>query len=159
VNKNYHIIIVEEEEAVYQSIVSALKKSGSNYHPRRVGTQEELDEELLRLAPDFVICDHARSEWNSFAVLEQVRAFQPSMPFAVISGGMDEDTHATLLANGVDACVDRERLGELAPAVGQMLHRRAEQTRASVEEIRRNIISLVPFRRRGSRSPLQARTG
>jgi DNA-binding NarL/FixJ family response regulator len=159
VNKNYHIIIVEEEEAVYESIVSALKKSGSNYHPRRVGTQEELDEELLRLAPDFVICDHSRSEWNSFAVLEQVRAFQPSMPFAVISGGMDESTHASLLANGVDACVDRDRLGELAPTVGLMLNRRAEQTRASVEEIRRNIISQVPLRRLGSRAPLQARTG
>jgi DNA-binding NarL/FixJ family response regulator len=159
VSKNYHIIIVEEEEAVYQSIVSALKKSGSNYHPRRVRTQEELDEELLRLAPDFVICDHSRSEWNSFAVLEQVRAFQPSMPFAVISGGLDEGTHSTLLASGVDACVHKDRLGELAPAVGQMLDRRAELQRQCVEEIRRNIISTVPLRRRGSRSPMQARTG
>ncbi len=134
----YYIIVVEKDEVVYQKIVRALAKLGCDHDVRRVGTQDELDEELFRLAPDFVICDHSREEWNSFAILEQVRAFQATMPFAVI-GGREEGVHATLLANGADACVDHDRLGELAPTVQEMLRRRARQQSLQVEEIRRSL--------------------
>jgi two-component SAPR family response regulator len=158
VRKTYYIIVVEEDEVVYQKIVRALEKLGCNHDIRRVSTQAELDDEMVRLAPDFVICDHSRSNWNSFAVLEQVRAFQASMPFALI-GGPDEGTQASLLANGVDACVDHDHLGELAPTVEEMLKRRTEQQWACVEEIRRSLPPMEPTRRRGGRSLLQARAG
>jgi DNA-binding NtrC family response regulator len=153
--KSYCIIIVEEDEAVYRKIVETLQQSGCHYHVRRVTTHDELEEELLQLAPDFVICDHSRSPWNSFAVLKQVRAFQATMPFAVIGGGLDDGMLASLRANGVDACVDCERLGELVPAVQDMLHRREEKQRLCVDEIRRKFIHEHPDRaqRGGLRFP------
>lgn len=138
VRKTYYIIVVEEDEVVYRKIVRALEKLGCQHHIRRVSTQVELEEELVRLAPDFVICDHSRAEWNGFAIVEQVRAFESTMPVAVV-GGLDENVHATLLASGVDACVDHNQLGELAPTVRQMLNRRAKQQWQSVKAIRRNI--------------------
>jgi DNA-binding NtrC family response regulator len=156
--KSYCIIIVEEDESVYRKIVATLQQSGCHYHVRRVTTQEELEEELLQLAPDFVICDHSRSPWNSFAVLEQVRAFQASMPFAVIGGGLDDGMLASLRANGVDACVDCEHLGELVPAVQDMLHRRDEKQRQSVDEIRK-FIHEHPVQGRTQRGILRFRTG
>ncbi len=142
--KSYCIIIVEEDERVYRKIITALEKSGCSYHVRRVTTQEELDEELLQLAPDFVICDHSRSQWNSFAVLERVRAFQPTMPFAVVAGGLDDGQSADLLASGIDACVDCDRLGELLPAVEGMLSRHDQRQRLCVEELRRKIHEEPP---------------
>lgn len=134
----YYIIIVEENAVVFEKIVCALQKLGCNHHIRRVCNQDDLDEELIRLAPDFVICDHSRSPWNSFTVLAQVRAFRSDLPLAVIGDGLDERTHSTLLAHGADTCVNDERLGELAPAVQEMLKRRAEQQGQSVQAIRRN---------------------
>lgn len=150
--KTYYIIVVEEDEFVYEKIVRALGKLGCHHDIRRVSTQADLEEELVRLAPDFVICDHSRAEWNSFAILEQVRAFEASMPFAVVAG-LDEGAHATLLASGVDACVDRDHLGELAPTVLEMLQRRAERQWESVKAIRRD------FRRLAGRCFRQARAG
>lgn len=150
--KTYYIIVVEEDEVAYEGIVRALSKLGCDHDIRRVSTQDELDEELVRLAPDFVICDHSRARWNSFAILEQVRAFQEDMPFAVI-GGTDRTADATLLANGADVCVDNDHLGELAPTLLQVLKRRAEQQWHRVKAIRRKIHSLA-----GNRL-LQARAG
>lgn len=141
-HKTYYIIVVEEDEVVYEKIVRALATLGCHHDIRRVSTQDELEEELVRLAPDFVICDHSRSKANSFAIMEQVRAFQETMPFAVV-GGLDEDAHATLLANGVDACVDHDHLGDLAPTVRQVLKRRAEQQWQHVQAIRSNIRRLA----------------
>lgn len=146
----YYIIVVEKDEAVFKKIVHALEKLGYSHDVRRVSTQAELDDELFRLPPDFVICDHSRTEWNSFAVLQQVRAFQSSMPFALI-GGLDEGTHASLLANGMDACVDYDHLGELAPTVHDMLKRRAEREWQCVEEIRRSLPPMELPRRRVGR--------
>ncbi len=149
--KTYYIIVVEEDEVAFERIVRALGKLGCEHDVRRVSSQEELDEELVRLAPDFVICDQSRAEWNSFAILEQVRAFQENMPFAVI-GGPDKSALDSLLASGVDACVDHDRLGELAPTLLEMMKRRAEQQWQSVKAIRRT------FRLPGRRM-LQARAG
>lgn len=140
--KTYYIIVVEEDEVVYEKIVRALAALGCHHDVRRVSTQDELEEELVRLAPDFVICDHSRAESNSFAIMEQVRAFQETMPFAMV-GGLDEDAHATLLAKGADACVDHDHLGELAPTVREVLKRRAEQQWRNVQAIRSNVRRLV----------------
>ena len=158
-HKSYCIIIVEEDESVYRKIVSALEKTGGQHHVRRVTRQEDLDDELVELAPDFVICDHSRSPWNSFAVLEQVRAFQPTMPFAVIGGDLDDGLHASLKANGVDTCVDDSRLSELLPAVEGMLHRHEERQRLCVEEIRRNLTHDEPASPQAHRRILRFRTG
>jgi CheY-like chemotaxis protein len=152
VRKTYYIIVVEEDEVVFEKIVRALEKLGCQHDIRRVSTQEGLEEELIRLAPDFVICDHSRAEWNGFAILEQVRAFEPTMPVAVI-GGLDKSAHATLLASGVDACLDRDHLGELAPTLRQILNRRAAQQWEHVTAIRQNI------RRFAGNCFLQARAG
>ncbi|HWA25823.1 MAG TPA: response regulator [Lacunisphaera sp.] len=146
--QTYYIIVVEKDEVVYEKIVRALNRLGCHHDIRRVSTQEELDEELTRLAPDFVICDQASSEFNSFAVLQQVREFQASMPFALISGGLDEDTQASLVAKGLDVWVDPNRLTDLAPTVEEMLRRRREEQWLCVEEIRRSLPPMPVASRR-----------
>lgn len=158
-NRTCHIIIVEENESDYELMIAALKKSRCRFEARRVDSQEELDEEFHQLAPDFVLCSHLGSKSNTSAVLEQVRAFQSNMPFVVLSTELDEVTHANLLASGVDACVDKKSLEELAPCLRKVLGRHIEQERLCVEKIRRNIIPLVSSRRRSLRPTLQAQTG
>jgi DNA-binding response OmpR family regulator len=155
--ENKQIVVVEDDPADYELIVEALKQAGIRFQARRVDVQSELDEELLRLAPDLVLCDHASAKWDSFAVLGQVRAFESAMPFVVVSGALDEDSEAALRAGGVDGCVSKNHLDDLAPTVCAVLQRCAEQQREKVEAIRRNIIPLDFKRRRPARPALQAR--
>ncbi len=155
-NSNRQVIVVEDNANDFTLIEHALRESGICYRTRRVNTAEALDEELTRLAPDLVVCDHAGATWDSFAVLERVRAFQTNTPFVVVSGGLDERTQAELLSRGADGCVGKDQLARLAPVVQQALQHHAEDQRRRVEEIRRSLPSMDVTARRRGRLNLQA---
>lgn len=156
---NKQVIVVEDDANDYTLIDHALKQSGIPCRVRRVDTAEELDEELLRLAPDLVVCDHAGATWDSFAVLERVRAFQPNTPFVVVSGSLDPRTQDELLSRGADGCVGKDELAKLALVVQQALQHHAEDQRRRVEEIRRSLPPLPVTTRRRVRLNLQACAG
>src|SRR3954470_17122453 len=94
------VIVVEDDANDYSLIDRALRQSGIACRTRRVDTAEELEEELLRLPPRLVVCDHSGATWDSFAVLERVRAFQANTPFVVVGGALDPRTQAELLSRG-----------------------------------------------------------
>jgi CheY-like chemotaxis protein len=155
-NASKEIIVVEDDAYDFSLIEHALRDSGLSCRTRRVDTAEELDEELTRLAPDLVVCDHAGASWDSFAVLERVRAFQANTPFLVVSGGLDERTQAELLSKGADGCVGKDQLARLAPLVQQALQHHAEDQRKRVEEIRRSLPPMPVNGRRRLRLNLPA---
>jgi CheY-like chemotaxis protein len=155
-NPSKQVIVVQDDANDYTLIDHALRDSGIACRTRRVETAEELDEELLRLAPDLVVCDHAGATWNSLAVLERVRAFQANTPFVVVSGRIDERMQAELLSHGADGCVGKNQLSLLAPVVQQALQHHAEDQRKRVEEIRRNLPPIPVNGRRRSRLNLAA---
>lgn len=150
------VIVVEDDANDYCLIEHALRDQGLACRTRRVNSAEELDEELMRLAPDLVVCDHASASWDSFAVLDRVRAFQANTPFVVVSGAIDDRTQAELLSRGVDGCVGKHQLALLAPVVQQALQHHAEDQRKRVEEIRRSLPPIPLNTRRRMRVNLQA---
>lgn len=152
--------MVEDDARDYELIARALENTGWDFQARRVDNPNQLDEEMLRLAPDVVLCDHGSTKWNSFAVLEQVRAFEPSLPFVVVSGSIDGETQTALLSRGADGCIQKDHLDELAPAVRHVMEVHAARQQQKVDEIRRNLVAFVPLRRsRASRPPQQAWAG
>lgn len=138
------ILIVEDNASDYELITHALRRAGCHFEARRVNSQEELDLELFQMKPDIVLCDHAGARWNSFSILQQVRAFEPSMPFVVVSGGIDERTHEALCGCGVDDCVNKNDLSELAPVVRRVLLQHDQVRRLRVDEIRRTALPFEP---------------
>jgi CheY-like chemotaxis protein len=156
IKSSKQVIVVEDDANDYTLINHALLESGIPCRIRRVDTADELDEELLRLAPDLVVCDHAGAKFDSFAVLERVRAFQANTPFVVVSGALDERLKAELLARGADGCVTKHELARLAPVVEQALQHHAEDQRKRVEEIRRSLPPMPVNWRRRARLNLSA---
>jgi CheY-like chemotaxis protein len=138
------IIVVEDNAADYELITHALRRAGCHFQSRRVNSQRELDAELLRLSPDVVLCDHAGARWNSFSILQQVRAFEPAMPFIVVTGAVDARTQDALRGSGVDDCISKNRLDELAPAVKRVLLQHDQVRRLRVDEIRRTGLPFPP---------------
>jgi CheY-like chemotaxis protein len=156
VTSRKQVIVVEDDLNDYTLIDHALRDAGLSCRVRRVANAEELDEELLRLAPDLVLCDHAVANWDSFAVLDQVRAFQPNTPFLVVSGSLDPRSEAELLSRGADACIGKHELANLVPAVRQVLAHHAEDQRKRVDEIRRSLPPIPVNARRRTRVDLRA---
>jgi len=138
------IIVVEDDPADFELITHALWRAGGSFVARRVDTQEALDAELFRLSPDLVVCDHGSAKWNSFSILQQVRAFEPTMPFVVVSGGLDTSTELALRASGVDHCLTKDRLSDLAAALRRVLREHGEVRRQRVDEIRRSAMPWDP---------------
>jgi two-component system sensor histidine kinase UhpB len=153
------VIVVEDDANDYTLIDHALRESGIPCRVRRVDTAEELDEELTRLAPDLVVCDHAGATWDSFSVLDRVRAFQANTPFVVVSGALNERLQAELMARGADGCVTKTELQRLASVVQRALEMHAEDQRKRVEEIRRSLPPLPVNWRRRMRLNLSACAG
>lgn len=153
-NKPIHILLVEDDPNDFELIAHELKSADRRFELRRVDTPDELEEEMPRLAPDLVLCDHASARWDSLAVLEQVRAFEPNMPFVVVSGGLDDGARAHLNARGVDGCVGKDRLTELPQVVAEALRSYADRQRERVREIRENLLA-----RRIRRRPAHAFAG
>lgn len=156
IQSSKQVIVVEDDANDFTLIDHALRESGLPCRLRRVDTAEELDEELLRLAPDLVVCDHAGASFDSFAVLERVRAFQTNTPFVVVSGALDERTQAELISRGADGCVGKDQLAKLACVVQEALRHQAEDMRRRVDEIRRSLPPLPVNTRRRVRLNLQA---
>lgn len=143
-----HILLVEDDPNDFELIANELKSADRRFELRRVDTQDELEEEMPRLAPDLVLCDHASERWDSLVVLQKVRAFEPNMPFVVVSGGLDDGTRAELNARGVDGCVGKDRLTELPQVVQEVLRCHEDKQRQRVREIREHLFTRRAVRRR-----------
>jgi CheY-like chemotaxis protein len=131
-----NILVVEDSSADYDLITQALTRSGLQFHAKRIESSHELAAELERAAPDMVLCDHGFAQWDSDAVLDQVRARVPRVPFIVVTGGVSEETRFRLLARGADDCVFKDRLSDLRVAVRmaeeRQFRRAAERERDSL---------------------------
>ncbi|HYC70097.1 MAG TPA: response regulator [Opitutaceae bacterium] len=146
-NNPIHVLLVEDDANDFELIAQKLRQADRRFEVRCVDTQDGLQEELPRLAPDIVLCDHASARWDSLAVLEQVRAFEPNMPFVVVSGALNEWTRAQLEARGVDGVVLKDRLPELPGVVRDAIRTHEERQRERVREIREHLLAQRPGRR------------
>lgn len=132
-----HILIVEDVEADFELINHELGKDGQPFRTKRIESPEELAEELDRQLPDVVLCDHGSAKWDSFAVLEQVRARSADLPFILVTGDLPEAAAQRALAGGADDLVLKHQLANLGPAIHRalrlsreiQLRRRAEAER------------------------------
>ncbi|HTL67393.1 MAG TPA: response regulator [Lacunisphaera sp.] len=138
------VLVVEDNLQDYVLVTQALKEAGYRFGARCIDRPEELEEELLCLCPDLVLCDHGSAKWDSLQILGQVREFEPSLPFIVVSGGLDEFTEASLLARGADACVSKQRLDALPDAVRRTLELHRQRQRERVQELIRDMRARLP---------------
>src|SRR4051812_13280731 len=96
------VIVVDDDTNDFQEIAHALRETGAPFAVRRVEASDELDEELMRLAPDIVLCNHRGGKRDSLLILDRVRAFEPSMPLVVVSDGIDQAEESEFMSHGAD---------------------------------------------------------
>jgi CheY-like chemotaxis protein len=142
-----HILVVEDVVEDFELICRELEKAGQHFSTKRIESPGSLAEELDRQPPDVVLCDHGGANWDSFAVLNQVRARSADLPFIIVTGDMGHAAVSRALTSGADDLVLKHQLGNLGPAIRRalrlareiQLRRKAEAER---DRLRRELTAL-----------------
>ncbi|MEW6226177.1 MAG: PAS domain S-box protein [Chloroflexota bacterium] len=132
------VIIVEDRPTDAELMVLRLQEEGLAPDWRRVETGDALTE-ALAVRPDLVLSDWSLPRFGGLAALEIVRAYDPDLPFIIVSGSVGEEVAIDALHRGADDYVLKDRLARLGPAVRRTL----EASRLRVE--RRRAVDQLAF--------------
>ena len=139
------LIVIEDVPDDFDLIVARLRGAGIAVVARRVETAAQLSRELAAMPCTAVLSDHQLPRFNSTEALRVVRAFDPDLPFIIVSGSIGEETAVELMRAGADDFVTKDRLGGLAPAL-QRAREAARSRRARREAEAALVESEARFR-------------
>jgi PAS domain S-box-containing protein len=115
------VLIVEDNEADYELMVHALRRSGFAVTAARVDREPALTEALRAFSPAIVLSDHALPQLNGLDVVRAIQREQPMLPVLIVTGSIDEETAADYIRAGAADYVVKQRLHRLGPAVRRAL--------------------------------------
>jgi len=115
------VLLVEDSGPDAEHIESALRRAGFAPELRRAETAEGLRAALAETPWDIVLSDYVLPDLDGLEALRIVRELEPSPPFVIVTGTLDEETAVLCLKRGADDYVLKENLARLAPAVEQAL--------------------------------------
>lgn len=128
--KPLRAIIVEDTPDDITLLLLALRRAGYATDPVHVQTAEELDAALRAGPRDIVLADYSLPDFSGLLALGQVRAYDPDMPFIIVSGNIGEDVAVAAMKAGAHDYLIKGNLTRLGAAVEREL-REAEMRRAS----------------------------
>ena len=155
-----HVLMIEDVEDEAILLRYELERNGCAVVCERVDTAAAT-EAALHLRPwDVVICDHNMPHFDFSAALALVKAFDPDLPFILVSGKVGEEVAVACMKAGAHDYLMKHNLSRLIPAIERELgeadvrrqHRRAVQELAASEDryrllFERNVAGIL-------RSPL-----
>jgi two-component system sensor histidine kinase UhpB len=116
-----NLIVIEDSEDDYVLLLRKLRSSGMRISARRVQTASTLSAALAGEACDAVIADHRLPQFTSLEALKLVRAFDPDLPFLIVSGTIGEEVAVEAMRAGADDYLMKDKLVRLVPAVERAL--------------------------------------
>jgi PAS domain S-box-containing protein len=122
-----HVLVVDDSEDDAELVARGLSKAGLRVTTARAETTDGIAAALAERAPDIVICDYNMPGVRAEDVLDQIHAFDPEIPFLLVSGQIGEETAVSLMRAGARDFVLKDRLARLAPAVQRELQEAAER--------------------------------
>ncbi|NIR47617.1 PAS domain S-box protein [candidate division KSB1 bacterium] len=128
-DKNLHILILEDVAAHAQLMQRVLRKAGIPFSGRRVETEEAFLKALKEFKPDVILADYSLPTFDGVSALSKVQENGVDVPFIFVSGAIGEELAIETLKKGATDYVLKHRLSSLAPAVRRAL-KEAENRRA-----------------------------
>jgi PAS domain S-box-containing protein len=134
------IIYIEDSAYDAEIVTRALRKSDLDFSLELVTNAEEFRNALETADPDVVLSDHSLLQFNSTEALAIYKSFGKNIPFILVTGTMSEEFAVSMLKDGVDDYILKDKLTRLPTAIIQAL-----KTREAVEaqeELLRNLHTL-----------------
>jgi PAS domain S-box-containing protein len=128
VEKELHILILEDVATDAELIERELQKGGIKFTSKRVETEGAFLSELKNFKPDLILADYKLPQFDGFSALAIVKEQCPDVPFILISGTLGEESAVEAMKAGANDYIMKGNLSRLIPAVGREL-RQAELRR------------------------------
>jgi len=123
------LLIVEDSSDDVKLLVRELQRGGYQPVYEQVESAPAMQAALERQTWDAVVSDHSAPQFNSFAVLELLKASRLDMPFIIVSGTIGEERAVQAMKAGAHDYVLKGNLKRLVPALTRALAD-AEERRA-----------------------------
>lgn len=113
-------LIVEDDPADAELIVSELRRSGFEVLWERVETEEQYLAQLVGV-PEIVLADYSLPQINGSRALELLQQQGLTIPFIVVSGTVGDEAAARIIKQGATDYILKNRLASLGPSVTRAL--------------------------------------
>src|SRR5262245_3730147 len=113
-NTHIHILLIEDVEDEALLLRHELERNGCRVVCERVDTPEATERALRRQAWDVVICDYTLPHFSFSEALALVKAFDPNLPFILVSGTVGEEIAVACMKAGAHDYVMKNNLTRLA---------------------------------------------
>ena len=128
------ILFVEDLPSDAELAVLELRKEGLRFEHMRVDTRDEFIKALNMFIPDIIISDYMMPSYNGMQALKDAMEFDPSVPFILFTGSINEETAVECLKAGATDYVIKEHLTRLPFAVKEALeHNLIEKEKKAAE--------------------------
>src|SRR5207249_7016245 len=122
------LVVIEDAESDFDLLLRRLRNAGWDLTATRVETANALRDALAR-SPSAVISDHRLPGFSSLEALSIVRAFDPDLPFLIVSGAIGEEVAVEAMRAGAADYINKDKLGRLIPALQRALESAATRRR------------------------------
>lgn len=111
------ILIVEDSPDDLDLLLLALRRAGYAPNHRRVYDAEGMARALRERAWAVVLSDYTLPDYSGLLALHQVHAFDPDMPFIIISGNIGEDVAVAAMKAGAHDYLIKGNYARLGAAI------------------------------------------
>jgi DNA-binding NtrC family response regulator len=113
--KQLHILIIEDNESDAALIIRFLKKADYNIMYKVVDSASTMEAALEKNRWDFVISDFTLPQFNALSALSILQATKIDIPFIVVSGNLGEETAVEIMKAGAHDYIMTDNLARLVP--------------------------------------------
>ncbi|HEY4481438.1 MAG TPA: response regulator [Candidatus Brocadiaceae bacterium] len=133
-NKNLHILLLEDVPTDAKLIEHELLKGAFPFVLKRVTTEEAFQKALKKFKPDIILADYKLPKFDGISALQIVKKNHPDIPFIFVSGYIGEELAIETLKNGAKDYVLKDNLSRLVPSVRRALNDYEEQIKRKQAE-------------------------
>lgn len=110
-----------------------LKKELANCEFYLAMNKSSYQQALEEFGPQVILSDHALPQFNSSAALKIAKEKLPDIPFIMVTGAVSEEFAASIIIQGADDYILKDRMGRLPGAIKIALkHKQTEQEKKQI---------------------------
>lgn len=123
-DKNYKILLLEDESFDAELNIREIKKVLSNPDYKVVSTREEYIEMLDTFIPDIILSDYSLPTFDGLSALRIAQEICPLTPFIIVTGSINEDTAVDCMKAGATDYILKDSLKRLGSAITSAIKQR-----------------------------------
>ena len=115
--KNLKLLILEDHKDEATLMQLTLKRAGFNFNVKVVSSRKDFIDALDSFVPAIILSDHKLPRFRSNEALKIARQKLPDVVFILVTGTVSEEFAATIIKEGADDYILKDRLARLPAAI------------------------------------------